>query len=58
MSTIRVVMQTEFGEQMTDAVQRNEMLQDEAVRAQVQTNEISARAEAHLQKIQAELQAQ
>ena len=35
MNTIRVVMQTEFSEQMTDAVRKNEMLQDEAVRAQV-----------------------
>ena len=57
MSTIKVVMQTEFSEQMNDAVKKNEMLQDEAVRAQVQIHNVSARAEAHLQKIQAELQA-
>ena len=57
MSTIKVVMQTEFSEQMSDAVKKNEMLQDEAVRAQVQIHNVSARAETHLQKIQAELQA-
>ena len=35
MNTIRVVMQTEFRGQRTDAVRRNEMLRDEAARAQV-----------------------
>ena len=52
MSTIRAAMQTGFSEQMTDAVKKNEMLQDEAARAQVHTSGISARAEAHLQKNQ------
>ena len=40
---------------MTDAVKKNEMLQDEALRAEVQSNDVTAEAEVHLLKIQAEL---
>ena len=40
MSTVKVVMQTELSEQMTDAVKKKEMLQDETVRAQVKTQDV------------------
>ena len=58
MNQIKAVMKTEYSEQMTDAIKKSEVLQDQATRAQLQPQNVSATAEAQLYRLQAELQSQ
>ena len=43
---------------MTDAIKKSEALQDQATRAELHTQNVSARVETHLYRLQAELQSQ
>ena len=58
MNQVEAVMKTESSEQMTDAVKKSEVLQDQATRAELHTQNVSASAEAQLYRLQAELQSQ
>ena len=58
MNQIRAVMKTEYSEQMADAIKKNEVLQDQATRAELHTQSVAATAEAQLYGLQTELQIQ